>query len=93
LPQKCERLYYIHISFHDGLLGSVSNITVITATILEAVILVLVTYGVWHLDGFMWYATHTKFHEDSYRCWSNIKGYELDIWKAVMLVLQLEEIY
>jgi hypothetical protein len=53
-----------------------SNITVFTATILGALMLVLLiegTYEVRRWDGSMWYDVRTKFHEHWYRNSSNIK--------------------
>lgn len=53
--------------FHDDRLRHLSNITVITATIWEAVMFVLLierNYNVRRWDGFMWHDIHTKFQED-----------------------------
>jgi hypothetical protein len=67
---------HICTKFHDDRFRHLSNTTVITATIGEAIILVLLIEGIYevrHWIGFMRYDILTKFHEDWYRRSSNIK--------------------
>jgi hypothetical protein len=66
----------IRTKFHDDRFRHLSNITVITATIWEAVMLVLLNEGIYEVrrwDCFMWYDIRTKFHKDWYRRSSNFK--------------------
>jgi hypothetical protein len=70
--------------FHDDQFRHLSNVTVITATIWEAVMLVLLikgTYGVCHWDGFIWHDIHTEVHEDWYMYSSSMKGFPQKIEK------------
>jgi hypothetical protein len=52
------RWYDTHIKFHDDRLGHLSKITIITETIWDAVILVLLMARIFYVrrwDGFMWH--------------------------------------
>jgi hypothetical protein len=58
-------------------LRHLSNIKVLTATILQAAVLVLLMAEIQELrrcDGFVWHGMPITFHEDWYRRSSNIKA-------------------
>jgi hypothetical protein len=66
----------INTQFHDDLFRHLSNITVITASIWEAVMLVSQIEGISEVSSSYFFMRHnirTKFHEDRYRRSSNIK--------------------
>jgi hypothetical protein len=43
-------------------------------------------------NGLRWHDIHTKFHDDQFRCLSNITVITATIWEAVMLALLFEGI-
>jgi hypothetical protein len=70
------RWHDICTKFHDDRFRYLSNTTVITATIREALMLVSLIEGIYEVsrwDGFMWHDICTKFNENWYRRSRNIK--------------------
>jgi hypothetical protein len=64
----------LRIKFHDYWFGNSGNIKVITSTIWEAAVLVLLTgsiHDVCHWDDLTWHDIVTTFHKDWYRRSSN----------------------
>jgi hypothetical protein len=70
------RRHDVRTEFHEDWLGHSGNIKVITSTIWEAAVLVLLTgaiYEVRCLDGLRWHDVRTEFHEDWFGHSGNIK--------------------
>jgi hypothetical protein len=71
----------VYTKIHDDRFRHLTNVTVISATILESVILVLLVEGIYEV------------YDDRFRHLSNIMCITAAVWEAVLLVLLIEGNY
>jgi hypothetical protein len=95
-PLRWPQLAWYTSKFNKDWFGYWCNIKVITSTIWETAVLVLLMgriYDVRRWDDFRWHDINTKFHNDRFRNSSNNKDNTWTIGEAVVSVLLMEGIY
>jgi hypothetical protein len=90
------RWHNVLTKIHKYWLVHSGNIKVITSTIWESAVLVLLMGRVWctplRWSQMAWHM-HTNFHDDRFRNSNTIKGTISTIWEAAVLVLLMKGIY
>jgi hypothetical protein len=91
-----EMARHIHTRFRDNRFWNSSNIKGITSTTCKAVVLVVLTRGIYELRcrGYLrWHDISIKSHGDRFRHSSTIKRNTSTVCEAIVLVLLMRSIY